>query len=206
LRTGPEQPSIWAPRCRGGHATLPAGSGGPPSQGRSPGPSVCAVPARSPAPSRSCSRWGLPSRLGRPRRWWSLTPPFHPYPHSGRDRSRWRSVSVALSRGSPRVGVTHHLALRSPDLPRRAVSLDPARRGCPVGSPADRQSTARAVPCRSSEQAVSPWSAAKDCRRGQYCKRRLRRASHGSSSDRRSWHGCAYVRYVTEDVRETMRL
>ena len=27
--------------------------------------------------------------------------------------------SVALSRGSPRVGVTHHLALWSPDLPRR---------------------------------------------------------------------------------------
>jgi len=27
--------------------------------------------------------------------------------------------SVALSRGSPRVGVTDHLALRSPDLPRR---------------------------------------------------------------------------------------
>jgi len=27
--------------------------------------------------------------------------------------------SVALSRGSPRVGVTHHPALRSPDLPRR---------------------------------------------------------------------------------------
>ncbi len=26
--------------------------------------------------------------------------------------------SVALSRGSPRVGVTHHLALRSPDVPR----------------------------------------------------------------------------------------
>src|SRR6476660_186733 len=26
--------------------------------------------------------------------------------------------SVALSRGSPRVGVTHHLALRSPDFPR----------------------------------------------------------------------------------------
>src|SRR6266581_6094191 len=29
--------------------------------------------------------------------------------------------SVALSRGSPRVGVTDHPALRSPDLPRRAM-------------------------------------------------------------------------------------
>ncbi len=27
----------------------------------------------------SCSGWGLPSRAGRPVRWWSLTPPFHPY-------------------------------------------------------------------------------------------------------------------------------
>ena len=32
-------------------------------------------------PSWSCSRWGLPSRPGHPRRWWALTPPFHPYPH-----------------------------------------------------------------------------------------------------------------------------
>ena len=30
--------------------------------------------------------------------------------------------SVALSRGLPRVGVTHHLALRSPDFPRRDCS------------------------------------------------------------------------------------
>ena len=26
-----------------------------------------------------CSGWGLPSRTGHPARWWSLTPPFHPY-------------------------------------------------------------------------------------------------------------------------------
>src|SRR3954464_4897967 len=30
-------------------------------------------------PFRPCSRWGLPSRPGRPGRWWSLAPPFHPY-------------------------------------------------------------------------------------------------------------------------------
>jgi hypothetical protein len=35
-------------------------------------------------------------------------------------------LSVALSRGSPRVGVTHHLALRSPDLPRGRGNLDRA--------------------------------------------------------------------------------
>jgi len=27
-----------------------------------------------------CSRWGLPSRPDHSGRWWSLTPPFHPYP------------------------------------------------------------------------------------------------------------------------------
>lgn len=26
-----------------------------------------------------CSGWGLPSHAGHPARWWSLTPPFHPY-------------------------------------------------------------------------------------------------------------------------------
>ena len=31
------------------------------------------------SPIWSCSGWGLPSRLGHPSRWWSLTPPFHPY-------------------------------------------------------------------------------------------------------------------------------
>ena len=41
--------------------------------------------------------------------------------------------SVALSRGSPRVGVTDHHALRSPDLPHRDQK---SRRGRPAGSPA----------------------------------------------------------------------
>ena len=31
------------------------------------------------SPIWSCSGWGLPSRPGHPSRWWSLTPPFHPY-------------------------------------------------------------------------------------------------------------------------------
>jgi hypothetical protein len=64
------------------------------------------------------SGWGLPSRRSHLRRWWSLTPPFHPYP-------RFRGgglFSVALSRGSPRVGVTDHPALWSPDLPHRACA------------------------------------------------------------------------------------
>ena len=45
-------------------------------------------PAQHPGNRRAswpCSRWGLPSRPGHPGRWWSLTPPFHPYPaHTGR--------------------------------------------------------------------------------------------------------------------------
>ncbi len=40
--------------------------------------------------------------------------------------------SVALSRGSPRVGVTDHPALRSPDLPRRAMKP----RHCAAARPA----------------------------------------------------------------------
>jgi hypothetical protein len=63
-----------------------------------------------------CSGWGLPSRPSHLERWWSLTPPFHPY-LLGRSRGGGL-FSVALSRGSPRVGVTDHPALRSPDLPR----------------------------------------------------------------------------------------
>ena len=44
-------------------------------------------------------------------------------------------LSVALSRGLPRVGVTDHPALRSPDLPRRAGQSQ-TRRGRPASSPA----------------------------------------------------------------------
>ena len=61
----------------------------------------------------SCSKWGLPKPLMSPSMRWSLTPPFHPYRVYAR-----RFFSVALSRGLPRVGVTHHFALRSPDFPR----------------------------------------------------------------------------------------
>jgi hypothetical protein len=46
-------------------------------------------------------------------------------------RRRGGLFSVALSRGSPRVGVTDHLALWSPDLPHRAC----ARRDRPADSP-----------------------------------------------------------------------
>ena len=80
-------------------------------------------------PSWPCSGWGLPSRRSHLQRWWSLTPPFHPYPASW---TRGGLFSVALSRGSPRVGVTDHPALWSPDLPHRAAK---ARRDRPADSP-----------------------------------------------------------------------
>ncbi len=43
-----------------------------------------------------CSRWGLPSRPGHPGRWWSLTPPFHPYPGPVDLVGRGGLFSVAL--------------------------------------------------------------------------------------------------------------
>ncbi len=48
-----------------------------------------------------------------------------PLPRGRCDRARGGLFSVALSRGSPRVGVTDHPALRSPDLPRRAPQAAP---------------------------------------------------------------------------------
>jgi hypothetical protein len=60
---------------------LPASSGGPPSNARA-GPA-----AETAGPFRPCSGWGLPSRPDHSGRWWSLTPPFHPYPWLGQGRS-----------------------------------------------------------------------------------------------------------------------
>jgi len=61
-----------------------------------------------------------------PDRWWALTSPFHPYPHR---RSRYgRYVSVALSVGSPPLGVTQHPARWSSDFPPTCAEIDPDRR------------------------------------------------------------------------------
>jgi hypothetical protein len=66
------RPSISGCRCRQPPATYP--------RARADRPRTLAV--------WSCSRWGLPSHGGLPPRWWSLAPPFHPYP---RPEGRWRS-------------------------------------------------------------------------------------------------------------------
>ena len=94
------RPSIYERRCRRPPAAYPDTRAGSPQ----------------PCPVWPCSGWGLPSRSGHPVRWWSLTPPFHPYPLWANQRGGL--FSVALACGLPRVGVTHHPALRSPDVPR----------------------------------------------------------------------------------------
>src|SRR5271165_5747723 len=64
--------------------------------------------------------------------------PLPPWPAWGRTMGGGL-FSVALSRGSPRVGVTDHPALRSPDLPHRAsrgAAARPTRSPPPGYSPA----------------------------------------------------------------------
>ena len=77
-------------------------------------------------PVRPCSGWGLPSRPGHPGRWCALTAPFHPYLCATRGCAIGGLFSVALSCRSPRLAVSQHPALWSPDLPRP---------GPPEGSP-----------------------------------------------------------------------
>jgi hypothetical protein len=72
------------------------------------------TPSQARRPSWSCSGRGLPSHPSHLGCWWSLTPPFHPDPAS----RLGGLLSVALSRGSLRVGVAHRPALWSPDFPR----------------------------------------------------------------------------------------
>ena len=128
------RPFILARRCRRARATYP--------QARTSSP-------RAPA-ARSCSGRGLPSRRSRLRRWWALTPPFHPYRP---DRPAGGLLSVALSRGSPRVAVSHRPALWSPDVPRPAgrpaVPRPPGRlvrAQHSTASPAPPQPTSSAPP------------------------------------------------------------
>src|SRR5579863_352317 len=64
-----------------------------------------------------CSGWGLPSRPSHPGRWCALTAPFHPC-LCGLAPTIGGLLSVALSFGSPRLAVSQHPALWSPDLPR----------------------------------------------------------------------------------------
>src|SRR3954467_9023961 len=96
---------------------LPAGSSGLPAGiGRAALERLRRTAENRP-PSRPCSGWGLPSHTGHPvcggllHRRFTLT-----------SASAGGLFSVALSRGSPRVAVSDHPALWSPDVPRRQVS------------------------------------------------------------------------------------
>src|SRR5215211_9089304 len=53
-----------------------------------------------------------------PRRWWALTPPFHPYRRSLRRCAGGGLLSVPLSVGFRRLGFPQRPALRCPDFPR----------------------------------------------------------------------------------------
>jgi len=88
-------------------------------------------------------------------------------------RAKGGLLSVALSRGSPRVGVTDHPALWSPDLPHRVSP----RRGRPAGSPA----------AASSIGANQPFLARKDGPCHSWCalSRALRHTSRSHTGRRR---------------------
>ena len=96
---------------------------------------------------RPCSGWGLPSRPSHPGRWCALAAPFHPC-LCGLAPAIGGLLSVALSFGSPRLAVSQHPALWSPDLPRhgprprtspwRGHPADsPSRSVCQVAGPDD---------------------------------------------------------------------
>jgi hypothetical protein len=138
-------PSIGKPRRGGAFRQRackpdPVASGHLSRRGRSPGG----------APKRSCDLPG-PRRAGStvllglapggvclaavsPRRRCALTAPFHLYLYAAHVWPRHRPyVSVALSRGFRRVGVTHRPALWCPDFPRGGFLSTPR----PLGSPPD---------------------------------------------------------------------
>src|SRR5690625_2722081 len=95
------RPSIYDVRCRTPPATYPQASGEQPSG------ACCLVLLRAgfTEPHRSPGTLVVS---------YTTLSPLPPLPE-GRDGGL---LSVALSRGSPRVGVTHHPALWSPDVPR----------------------------------------------------------------------------------------
>src|SRR5579863_3200310 len=90
-----------------------------------------------------------------PRERCALTAPFHPY----RPLRTGGLFSVALSFESPRLAVSPHPALRSPDFPRRAPE-GPDATTCPA-----RARSARTIPRSAGQRAFSPPTAAATKRR-----------------------------------------
>jgi len=105
------RPSLWGPRRRGPRAAYPGASGGPP------------------APCLALLRMGFAEPAGHPAAGELLPHRFTLAPAPNRRRragpGRWAVVLCGTFRGSPRLGVTQHPALWSPDFPRRELSLAP---------------------------------------------------------------------------------
>jgi hypothetical protein len=124
VRVGHKPSSVPMPRAS--VMIIPLGRELPHASSDLPGSLGRATLKRSPI--WSCSGWGLPSRPGCPYRWWSLTPPFHPClcrDTSGSYEPDVQAIggllSVALSVGSPRLGVTQQPALWSSDFPQAPI-------------------------------------------------------------------------------------
>ncbi len=113
---------------------LPAGSSGPPAGSGGQPSNACAGrrPVAQPPSLSTLLRVGFTEPHRSPGVRWSLTPPFHPYRLCLRRGTAGGLFSVALSRGSPRVAVSDHPALWSPDVPRRRGL--PRRRDRPADS------------------------------------------------------------------------
>ncbi len=107
LRCRPEPWVAGEPACRpgsvhprmraGGHPSGAAVAGSlvrPTREHRTGRPQTLAQEAENSGtlPSWPCSGWGLPSRPGHPGRWWSLTPPFHPYLPGRPGAGPWEAV------------------------------------------------------------------------------------------------------------------
>jgi hypothetical protein len=112
-------------------------------------------------PFRPSSWWGLPSRSGHPERWWSLTPPFHPYRSAETDR---RSV---LCGTVPRVTPGGRYPPPRPMEPGPSSTPITGCRGRPAGS------SAVPAPYKPTRTATPP------------CVRALRTAPFASSDRRR---------------------
>jgi hypothetical protein len=124
------RPSIYGCRCRHPPAVYPRTRAGPPSAYARPGPEGTGL--LDLAPGGVCLAGPVARAAGGLlHHRFTLTAP-----KSG------GLLSVALSRGSPRVGVAHHLALWSPDFPRRRT-LRSFLGGTPTRSPGQPIRTAR---------------------------------------------------------------
>ena len=128
---------ILSPPAGGGRPSiLDAGCPAPRAVYPGPGTSSPWTPRRPPLFDLAPGGVYLAGRS--PDRRWALTPPFH---RCRGHEDRGCVLSVALSFGSPRLGVTQRPALWSPDFPRTTSA-----RGRPAGLLADSTAAPTATP------------------------------------------------------------